>query len=139
MPITFSNCQSLDQCDALAPLREQFVLPEGVIYLDGNSLGALPKAAVAKAQEVTTKEWGQGLIRSWNTSGWFELPQRLGNKLAKLVGAQAGEVVVTDTTSINLLRFWLLHCVSNKAERRTRDSLCQSAAIFRPICTLPKV
>ena len=104
MPITFSNCQSLDQCDELAPLREQFVLPEGVIYLDGNSLGALPKASLAKAQEVITNEWGQGLIRSWNTAGWFELPQRLGNKLAKLVGAQAGEVVVTDTTSINLFK-----------------------------------
>jgi len=104
VPITFSNCQSLDQCDELAPLREQFVLPKGVIYLDGNSLGALPKASVAKAQEVITNEWGQGLIRSWNTAGWFELPQRLGNKLAKLVGAQAGEVVVTDTTSINLFK-----------------------------------
>ena len=104
MPITHSDCQARDQHDLLAPLREQFVLPEGVIYLDGNSLGPLPKAALTKAQEVITKEWGSGLIRSWNTAGWFDLPQRLGNQLAKLVGVQEGEVVVTDTTSINLFK-----------------------------------
>ncbi|OIQ69461.1 kynureninase [mine drainage metagenome] len=104
MPITRNHCQSLDQHDALAPLRAQFVLPDGVIYLDGNSLGAQPKAALTRAQEVITKEWGIGLIRSWNSAGWFDLPQRLGNQLARLIGAQDGEVVVTDTTSINLFK-----------------------------------
>jgi len=104
MPITCNDCQSLDQKDKLARLRAQFFLPEGVIYLDGNSLGAQPKAALAKAQEVIAAEWGTGLIRSWNTAGWFDLPQRLGNQLAKLLGAHAGEVVVTDTTSINLFK-----------------------------------
>lgn len=104
MRITQSDCQSLDQHDALAPLRGHFVLPEGIIYLDGNSLGAQPKAALARAQEVIAKEWGIGLIRSWNTAGWFELPQRLGNQLAKLIGAREREVVVTDTTSINLFK-----------------------------------
>lgn len=105
MPIiTHSDCQTLDQQDVLAFLRDHFVLPEGVIYLDGNSLGAQPKAALAKAQEVITKEWGIGLIRSWNTAGWFDLPLRLGNQLAKLIGAQDGQVVVTDTTSINLFK-----------------------------------
>jgi len=104
MPITHSNCQSLDQHDVLASMREQFILPEGIIYLDGNSLGVQPKAALAKALQVITQEWGTGLIRSWNTAGWFDLPQRLGNQLAKLVGAHEGEVVVTDTTSINLFK-----------------------------------
>ena len=104
MSIKRGDCQIHDQRDSLSPLRGLFVLPDGIIYLDGNSLGALPKAALAKSQEVISKDWGQGLIRSWNAAGWFDLPQRLGNKLAKLVGAQSGEVVVTDTTSINLFK-----------------------------------
>ncbi len=104
MPITRNDCLSQDADDALAPLRDQFVLPEGVIYLDGNSLGAQPRTALMRAQQVISQEWGVGLIRSWNTAGWFELPQRLGDQVARLVGAQAGEVVVTDTTSINLFK-----------------------------------
>ncbi|MDF7041599.1 hypothetical protein NLR80_26455, partial [Escherichia coli] len=67
-------------------------------------LGARPKAALARAQEVVANEWGNGLIRSWNQAGWFELPRRLGNKLAPLIGAREDEVVVTDTTSINLFK-----------------------------------
>ena len=95
MPITLASAQAQDARDALAPLRQEFNLPDGVIYLDGNSLGAQPKAALARAQQVIQQEWGVGLIRSWNTAGWFELPQRLGNQLGKLVGAKDGEVVVT--------------------------------------------
>ena len=75
------------RADPLAPLRAQFELPEGVIYLDGNSLGARPRAALARAQDVIAAEWGDDLIRSWNTAGWFDLPQRLGNRLAPLIGA----------------------------------------------------
>jgi kynureninase len=99
-----NDCLALDADDALAGLREQFALPEGVIYLDGNSLGARPKASLQRAQDVIAEEWGQDLIRSWNKAGWFELPSRLGDKLARLIGAQAGEVVVTDTTSVNLFK-----------------------------------
>jgi kynureninase len=98
------DCQTLDAGDALAPLREHFALPDGVIYLDGNSLGARPKAAAQRAQAVIAEEWGVDLIRSWNKAGWFDLPTRLGNKLAKLIGAERGEVVVTDSTSINLFK-----------------------------------
>jgi kynureninase len=98
------DCQALDAGDALAPLREQFDLPDGVIYLDGNSLGARPKAAARRAQTVIAEEWGVDLIRSWNKAGWFDLPTRLGNKLATLIGAEGGEVVVTDSTSINLFK-----------------------------------
>ncbi|WP_431710912.1 kynureninase [Glutamicibacter uratoxydans] len=96
--------QELDQADALASYKEQFVLPEGVLYLDGNSLGALPVGAAQRAAEVVATEWGQGLIRSWNSAGWFEMPTRLGDKLGQLLGANAGETVVTDTTSLNLFK-----------------------------------
>lgn len=101
---TRSHCQALDAQDPLAPLRRQFALPEGVIYLDGNSLGARPVTALARAQQVIAQEWGNGLIRSWNSAGWADLSQRLGNRLAPLIGARDGEVVITDTTSINLFK-----------------------------------
>jgi len=101
---TRSHCQALDAQDPLAPLRRQFALPEGVIYLDGNSLGARPVAALARAQQVIAHEWGNSLIRSWNSAGWADLSQRLGNRLAPLIGARDGEVVITDTTSINLFK-----------------------------------
>ena len=98
------DCLARDAGDALAALRGQFALPEGVIYLDGNSLGARPAAALARAQDVVAREWGNDLIRSWNTAGWFDLPRRLGDRLGKLIGAKAGEVVVNDTTSLNLFK-----------------------------------
>jgi len=101
---TLQSCQARDAADPLAPLRQQFTLPEGVIYLDGNSLGVMPQAAAARAAEVVAQEWGQGLIRSWNTAGWFNLPKRLGDKIARLIGARPGEVVATDSTSINLFK-----------------------------------
>lgn len=101
---TLQDCRALDAQDPLRALREQFTLPEGVIYLDGNSLGVLPVTAAARVAEAVTTEWGQGLIRSWNSAGWFELPQRLGNKIARLIGAAPGEVVATDSTSINLYK-----------------------------------
>jgi kynureninase len=101
---TRNDCLQRDAQDALAPLREQFDLPAGVIYLDGNSLGARPKTALPRAQQVIAQEWGHDLIRSWNSAGWFDLPKRLGNRLAPLIGALDGEVVVTDTTSVNLFK-----------------------------------
>ncbi len=101
---TRNDCLERDAQDPLAALRDQFDLPPGVIYLDGNSLGARPKAALARAQHVIAQEWGHDLIRSWNSAGWFDLPKRLGNRLAPLIGAADGEVVVTDTTSVNLFK-----------------------------------
>ena len=95
---------ALDAADALAPLREQFSLPPGLIYLDGNSLGVLPKATAARVQQVVQQEWGVDLIRSWNTAGWIDLPQRVGDKIARLVGASPGELVVADSTSVNLFK-----------------------------------
>jgi kynureninase len=102
--LTLADCRAMDARDPLAPWRARFELPPGVIYLDGNSLGAAPKAALARAREVIAREWGVDLIRSWNTAGWFDLPRRLGNQLARLVGAADDEVVVTDTTSTNLFK-----------------------------------
>lgn len=101
---TRAACLVRDAQDPLAPLRERFDLPAGVIYLDGNSLGARPRAALQRAQEVVAREWGRDLIKSWNTAGWFDLPKRLGARLAPLVGAGADEVVVTDSTSLNLFK-----------------------------------
>jgi kynureninase len=94
----------LDAQDPLAHLREAFELPPGVIYLDGNSLGPLPRAAAAQVDEAVRRQWGQGLITSWNSAGWIEAPQRAGGKLARLIGAQAHEVVVADSTSVNLFK-----------------------------------
>jgi len=101
---TREQALALDRDDALAPLREQFALPAGVIYLDGNSLGAAPRACAVRAQAVINDEWARDLIGSWNSAGWFALPKRLGNQLAPLIGANDGEVVVTDTISINLFK-----------------------------------
>ncbi|WP_236233594.1 kynureninase [Pseudomonas tohonis] len=101
---TREDCLALDARDPLGPLREEFFLPEGVIYLDGNSLGARPRPALQRAREVVEKEWGEGLIGSWNSAGWRALPERLGNRLARLIGAGEDEVVITDTTSINLFK-----------------------------------
>ena len=94
---TRNACLALDAEDSLAPLRAQFALPAGVIYLDGNSLGARPVAALERAQAVIAQEWGDGLIRSWNSAGWRDLPQRLGNRLASLIGA--GDVLNVDVSA----------------------------------------
>ena len=101
---TREDCVAADRKDPLAPLKARFALPPGVLYMDGNSLGVSPKAAAARAAEVINQEWGTGLIRSWNTAGWFELPARLGDKLGSLLGAREGELVVTDTTSLNIFK-----------------------------------
>ncbi len=101
---TRADCLALDALDPLARLRTRFDLPDGVIYLDGNSLGARPRAALARAGDVVAREWGTDLIKSWNTAGWFDMPKRLGDRLAPLVGARPGEVAVTDTTSLNLFK-----------------------------------
>lgn len=102
--ITLEQCKKLDQADELAGLKELFDLPEGVIYLDGNSLGAMPRDALAKANDIITRQWGVDLINSWNKNDWWQLPVNLGNLLAPLVGAGENEVIITDTTSTNLFK-----------------------------------
>ena len=105
--------------------RERFVLPEGVIYLDGNSLGALPRAAAARQREVIEREWGERLIRSWNEAGWIEAPQRVGAKIARLVGAKPHEVIVADSTSVNLFKL-----LAAAAKLSDRPSLLTEAGNF---------
>ncbi len=102
--MTRDEALALDAADPLAPLRGQFDLPPGLIYLDGNSLGVLPRATAARLQQVVVQEWGQGLIGSWNSAGWMDLPQRVGDKIARLLGVAAGELVVADSTSVNLFK-----------------------------------
>jgi kynureninase len=101
--MTLDEARALDAADPLAAYREQFALPEGVIYLDGNSLGALPKATPAALADVATRQWGDRLIRSWN-EGWIDAPQRIGAKIAPLIGAAADEVIIGDTTSTHLFK-----------------------------------
>jgi kynureninase len=93
-----------DAADPLTPVRQHFYLPEGVIYLDGNSLGPLPWRTHLRLAVVLGGEWGDDLIRAWKSAGWLTLPQRVGDKIARLVGAQPGEVIVADSTSINLFK-----------------------------------
>jgi kynureninase len=95
---------ALDRADALAPLRERFRLPEGLIYFDGNSLGALPIGVAARVADVIEREWGTDLIASWNTNGWMAASGRIGDRIAELIGAGAGEVMVGDSTSVNLYK-----------------------------------
>jgi len=102
--LTRVQAESLDAEDDLAFLREAFVLPHGVIYLDGNSLGALPRRTVERLREVTEREWGCDLIRSWNANGWIDLPGRVAGLLAPLIGASADEVAVADSTSVNVFK-----------------------------------
>ncbi|MCS7058258.1 MAG: kynureninase [Meiothermus sp.] len=102
-----AEIQALDRADPLAAKREAFVIPEGLIYLDGNSLGPLPKRVAERMREVVEGQWGQDLIRSWNLHGWIGLPQRLGARIARLIGAEADEVVVADSTSVNLFKVLL--------------------------------
>lgn len=104
MTTTRDDCLRLDEADPLAPLRDAFELPDGVIYLDGNSLGALPRGTAARVQQVVRDEWGRDLIKSWNTAGWIDLPQRIGDKIGALIGARPGETIVADATSVNLYK-----------------------------------
>jgi kynureninase len=99
-----ADLAALDAGDPLARHRDAFALPPDVIYLDGNSLGPLPKAVPARLAAVAEGEWGQGLIRSWNAAAWIDLPGRIGDKIARLIGARTGEVIVADSTSINLFK-----------------------------------
>ena len=104
MSVTLDQVRAMDRDDTLAGCRERFFLPEGVIYLDGNSLGAMPMSIVGRGREVVEEEWGEELIRSWNSRGWIDMPQRVGAKIAPLIGAKPHEMIVADSTSVNLFK-----------------------------------
>jgi kynureninase len=101
---SLADCRALDAQDPLRALRDLFFIPEGTLYLDGNSLGAMPRSAPARVAEVVTQEWGTDLIQSWNKHGWFNQPKKVGDKIARLIGADPGTVVATDSTSVNLFK-----------------------------------
>jgi kynureninase len=117
MSFTLAEARAADAADPLRGLRDRFHLPEGLVYLDGNSLGPLPRGAAARLDEVVTKEWGESLIRSWNVHDWIGAPQRIGAKIAALIGAKPHEVLVADSTSVNLYK--LLAAAARLSERRT--------------------
>lgn len=104
-PTERAHARHRDETDPLASLRAQFVIPDDdLVYLDGNSLGRLSKAAVSRLEAVVRGQWGDRLIRSWNES-WFDLPQRVGDFLGEhFLGAAPGQVVVSDSTSVNLFK-----------------------------------
>jgi len=102
--LTRADFEALDRADPLRPFRERFALPEEVIYLDGNSLGAMPKDAPARLRRVAEIEWGRDLVRSWTRHGWIDLQSRIGDKIGRLIGARPGETIVTDSTSVNLFK-----------------------------------
>ncbi|WP_323035913.1 kynureninase [Pararhodobacter sp.] len=102
--VTRADTEKMDGADPIAHLRDRFTLPEGDIYLDGNSLGALPLGVMERLERAVLKEWGQGLIRSWNDADWYPAPQRAAAAIARLIGAGADEVIVCDSTSVNLFK-----------------------------------
>ncbi|MBI1233192.1 MAG: kynureninase [Alphaproteobacteria bacterium] len=116
--LTLDSVREMDRKDPLASFRDRFEIPEGVIYLDGNSLGCLPKATPERIETVVREEWGRDLIRSWNTADWIHAPRRVGTKIARLIGAGADEVVAADSTSINVFKA-LSACLQLNPERTT--------------------
>ncbi|RKR02827.1 kynureninase [Maricaulis maris] len=110
------DVRALDAADPLAGFRNRFALPEGVIYLDGNSLGALPANVPARMDRMIREEWGVDLIRSWNTHDWINAPRRLGAKIARLIGAKPHEVIAGESTSVNIFKA-LTACLQLAPER----------------------
>ena len=117
VPTTRADAVALDGADPLAGFRDRFDLPADLIYLDGNSLGALPRGVADRVAQVVAGEWGRGLIGSWNVSGWMDLPRAVGAKIARLIGAGADEVVAADSTSVNLFKL-LVAATGLRPDRR---------------------
>lgn len=118
IPTSLDWCQEQDRNDPLAPMKDRFDLPDGVIYMDGNSLGVLPKGVDARIANLVKNEWGRDLIKSWNTADWINLPARVGKKIAPLVGAKPNEVVMADSTSVNLFKVAAAACRMNKGRTK---------------------
>lgn len=135
----------LDRNDKLASFRERFVIPDDVIYLDGNSLGLMASTVPERLGHLTESEWSHGLIRSWSTAGWFDLPLTVGNRIAPIIGAGADEVAVGESTSVNLFRCMVTAMLHNaprstilvEAENFPTDSyMAESVAALMPTASL---
>ncbi|MEV8229370.1 kynureninase [Streptomyces sp. NPDC079167] len=120
------RAEALDAADGLAALRELFTLDD-TVYLDGNSLGALPRHVPARMQDVIAREWGSLRIRSWDESGWWTAPERIGDRIAPLVGAAAGQIVVGDSTSVNVFKAVV---AATRLAGEGRDELLVDASTF---------
>jgi len=116
--VTREDAQQLDSADPLALARERFRLPEGIIYLDGNSLGALPKAAASALSNTVERQWGQDLIASWTRHDWIDWPTQIAAKLAPIVGARPNELLIADSTSVCLFKL-LAAAARARSDRRT--------------------
>ena len=127
---TRADCEARDRADPLAPLRDRFDLPEGTVYLDGNSLGALPRTTAPRLEAVVREEWGRGLIRSWNTASWIDLPARLGARIARLIGVGADQVTVADSTSANLYKALHAAALVVQADTPTRTVIVSERGNF---------
>jgi kynureninase len=112
------EAEQLDARDPLAHVRDRFSIPDGLVYLDGNSLGALPVAVPAVVEHVVAQQWGRDLITSWNVHDWWDAPRRVGGQVARLIGAEADEVVVADSTSVDLFKV-LVAAARLRPDRRT--------------------
>lgn len=117
MAVTLEQARAMDSADPLREYRERFALPGGIIYLDGNSLGALPRSTPEHLNTLISEEWGDSLIGGWNKHGWIDAPQRVGARIAELIGARPNEVLVVDSTSVNL--FKLLVAAARLSDRKT--------------------
>ncbi|MGL4543164.1 MAG: kynureninase, partial [Polymorphobacter sp.] len=115
--LTRADAQALDAADPLAALVSEFDIAPGMIYLAGNSLGPLPRAAAAAVADAVAEQWGRGLVTSWNKAGWFDLPYVLGDRIAGLIGAAPGEVVMADSTGINLFKMVAAAAALNPGRR----------------------
>ncbi|CAL9516478.1 kynureninase [Streptomyces sp. R1] len=123
------EAEQLDAADGLAAVRERFVLDD-VTYLDGNSLGALPVHVPARVEDVVRRQWGELRIRSWEESGWWTAPERIGDRIAPLVGAAAGQVVVGDSTSVNVFKALVAAVRMAQEDRPGRDEILVDATTF---------
>ncbi len=128
--LTRSQCLELDRQDTLAPLRSFFNLPSGEIYFNGNSLGPLPRATTDRLLGLISQEWGVDLIRSWNKFGWIDMPQVVGNKIARLVGAGQNELIVADSTSVNLYKVLYSALTRQQGMRKGRHVVLTEADNF---------
>ena len=128
--LTRDDALALDAADALAPLREQFALPEGIVYLDGNSLGALPRRTAPRLRETIEQDWGEGLIRSWNNAGWIDLGRTIGQQITSLVGAGSNEISVGDSTSVNLFKALSVACMLQNADAPSRTTIVSERSNF---------
>jgi len=115
---TRADAKAMDARDPLAAARDRFHIPHGLLYLDGNSLGALPREAAGRTFQTARAQWGEDLIAGWNKHGWIDMPERVGDKIGALVGAPAGTVVACDTTTVNLYKL-LAAALAERPDRRT--------------------